>query len=403
MKNCPKLFDGNHACCSTSLSVTSLARRTGQWRAAAKQLWSLSDPLRSGRPCHAGSGRPRWRQGWCAADASSCGGLTDTRNPRWRRWSASNAPSSASGRGGFWLSASRGWSTLLAAAPRAFFPPEVAIQLVRLACERPDILGRRLSQWDGHELARQLTAEAIVEDISAATVRRIRAAHQLQPWRQHLWLYPQHPRAAGVYATVAARIELYTRPLRAAALVLSLEEKTALPPRPRASPTLPAQPYHRPNRCAHASTRAGALNLFAACETRSGQVYGPCDDRKRQQECMVVLEHWDRAIAAPSRTIHLVGDHVSTHHGTEVTSWIAHHPRVVVHFTPVPCAWMNHVEPWCSILPRTRVRIADLPTNDQLRATLAPFICAWHQQAHPFNWSVKSVAKVMAEAPALAA
>jgi hypothetical protein len=34
---------------------------------------------------------------------------------------------------------------------------------------------------------------------------------------------------------------------------------------------------------------------------------------------------------------------------------------------------------------------------------LEQFIQEWNQQAHPFNWSTKSVAKVMAEAPALAA
>src|SRR5687768_7795925 len=53
--------------------------------------------------------------------------------------------------------------TPLAVAPRAVFPPEVAIHVVRLACERPDLLGRSLSQWDCTELARQLIAEEIVE------------------------------------------------------------------------------------------------------------------------------------------------------------------------------------------------------------------------------------------------
>jgi transposase len=61
------------------------------------------------------------------------------------------------------------------------FPPGVAIHVVRLACERPDTLGRSLSQWDCHELAHQLIAEGIVEDISPATVRRILLAHQLKP------------------------------------------------------------------------------------------------------------------------------------------------------------------------------------------------------------------------------
>jgi transposase len=357
----------------------------------------------SGRYFTAGSGRAQWRPGRCAGDALSCCWPTGTRNLMWPRWSASNAPSSVSGRGGFSPSASRGWSTLLAAAPRAFFPPEVAIHLVRLACERPDILGRSLSQWDCHELARQLIAEGIVKAISAATVRRILAAHQLKPWRHHLWLYPKHPRDAGFYATVSELIDLYTRPLRDDEMVLSLDEKTSLQPRPRPSPTRPAQPNNLPNRCEHEYKRAGALNLFAAFDTRSGQVYGQCYDRKRQQECLAFLEHLDREIADPIRTIHLICDNVSTHHGQDVTRWIANHPRFVVHFTPVHCSWMNQVEQWFSILQRKRLRIVDFPTKDHLRAKLEQFIGEWNQQAHPFNWSVKSVAKVMAEAPALAA
>jgi hypothetical protein len=166
----------------------------------------------------------------------------------------------------------------------------VAIHVVRLACERPDMLGRSLSQWDGHELARQLIAEGIVEDISASTVRRILAVHQLKPWRHHLWLHPTPPRDATFYATIRELIDLDTRPLRDDAMVLSVDEKTSLQPRPRLAPTLPAQPQNMPNRHEHESKRAGALNLFAAFDTRSGQVYGHCDERKRQQECLAFLE-----------------------------------------------------------------------------------------------------------------
>jgi hypothetical protein len=74
------------------------------------------------------------------------------------------------------------------------------------------------------------------------------------------------------YATIAERIELYTRPLREEELVLSVDEKTSLPPRPRPAPSLPAQPHHLPHHLAHASKRAGALNLLAAVDPRSGQV-----------------------------------------------------------------------------------------------------------------------------------
>jgi hypothetical protein len=50
----------------------------------------------------------------------------------------------------------------------------------------PDRLGRRLSQWDGAARARQLVADRIVAELSAATGRRILAGPQLTPWRHHL-------------------------------------------------------------------------------------------------------------------------------------------------------------------------------------------------------------------------
>jgi transposase len=279
----------------------------------------------------------------------------------------------------------------------------VAIHLVRLACERPDLLGRSLSQWDCAELARQLIAEGMVTSISVTTVRRILAAHQLKPWRHHVWLSPKQPRDTAFYTTISELIDLYTRPLGPDELVLSVDEKTSLQPRPRHAPTLPAQPQNIPNRYEHEYKRAGALNLFAAFDIRSGQVYGQCYERKRQQEYIAFLEMLDREIDKQIRTIHLVCDNVSTHHGKNVRRWLTKHPRFVVHFTPVYCSWMNQVEQWFSILQRKRLRIADFESKDRLRAKLEQFIHEWNQHAHPFNWSKKSVAKIMAEAPALAA
>ena len=79
----------------------------------------------------------------------------------------------------------------------------MAVHLVKLACERPDKLGRPLSQWDCLELARQMEREGTIEHISAETVRRILEHHKLKPWRHHLWLSPRTPRDAEFYARVA--------------------------------------------------------------------------------------------------------------------------------------------------------------------------------------------------------
>jgi transposase len=403
MKRYPNLLDFEAACPYLFLGANNRLGRRSRWPAAVNHLCTSSCRLQNAKPWSGGNVRPRLPLGLRGGGESSYCWLLDSPNPTWANWWVSNGASYASGPSAFWPNASTGSPTPRAAGPRAFFPPEVAIHVVRLACERPETLGRSLSQWDCRELARQLILEGIVADISAATVRRILRSHKLKPWRHHLWLHPKQPRDAAFYATVSALIELYTRPLHEDEMVLSMDEKTSLQPRPRRHPTLPAQPQNVPNRCEHEYKRAGALNLFAAFDTRSGKVYGQCYDRKRQQECMTFLEQLDHEIDKRITMIHLVCDNVSTHHGQEVCKWLAKHPRFLLHFTPVHCSWMNQVEQWFSVLQRKRLRIVDFASKDQLRAQIEQFIAEWNQHAHPFNWSTKSVAKVMADAPAMAA
>jgi transposase len=403
MKRYSNLLDFEGKCRYLLPSANLLAGRRLRWHAAASPRYAFCSPLKNATPWSTGSVQPPLPPAWHAGGRFSSSWPRATPSRTWRaRW-ASNGRWCVSGPSAFSPSAWTGSPTPRAAGPKAVFPPEVALHVVRLACERPDPLGRSLSQWDCTELARQLIAEGLVEEISAATVRRILAAHQLKPWRQHVWLYPKQSRDTAFYATVSALIDLYTRPLRPDEVVLSVDEKTSLQPRPRRSPTLPAQPQNIPNRHEHEYTRAGALNLFAAFDTRSGQVYGQCYERKRQREFIAFLDALNAELDQHIRIIHLVCDNVSTHHGKEVQTWFANHPRFVVHFTPVHCSWMNQVEQWFSILQRKRLRIVDFASKDHLDAKIRQFIHEWNHHAHPFNWSTKSVAKVMAAAPALAA
>ena len=58
---------------------------------------------------------------------------------------------------------------VLDAAASRSFPPEVAMYVVKIACERPDELGRSLSQWDCTEIARQLVREFLgVQEVSGS-------------------------------------------------------------------------------------------------------------------------------------------------------------------------------------------------------------------------------------------
>jgi len=266
-----------------------------------------------------------------------------------------------------------------------FSPPDLAIHLVKMACERPDKRGRSLSQWDSAELARHLVTDGLTDHISPTTVWRILNAHQLKPWRHHMWLSPKSPRDETFYARVQDLIDLYTRPLAAHEVVLCVDEKTSLQPRPRRTPTKPAQPGLIPNRVEHHYRRQGALQLFAAFDTRTGRVYGRTYDRKRQVEFIAFLTHLEAEVPAAITTIHLVLDNVSTHHGRLVREWLTQHPRFRLHFTPVHCSWMNQVEQWFGILQRKRFRLVDFRSKEDLHLKIDQFIEEWNAHAHPFN------------------
>ncbi len=245
-------------------------------------------------------------------------------------------------------------------------------------------------------MARQLVADQVVTSISPETVRRILEHHHLKPWRYHLWLSPKAPRDDAFAASIREITDLYTRTLGDDEVVLCVDEKTSLQPRPRKSPTLGARPK-QPVRVEHEYGRCGALNLFAAFDTRTGKVYGMTAERKRQVEFIAFLEQLDREIPASVKTVHIVLDNLRMHKGKQVQAWLAEHPRFVFHHPPVHCSWMNQVEQWFSILQRKRLRIANLANKAALAERLRAFISEWNQVAHPFKWSTKSVAKVMAK------
>jgi hypothetical protein len=134
---------------------------------------------------------------------------------------------------------------LLAAGPRG--PPEVAIHVARLACERPDLLASSISPVG----LRRTGAPAHRRGDRGGYFHCYRPMHSDSASSQTLAAScvasPQAAGGAVFSATIAALIDLYTCPLQEDEMVLSVDEKTSLQPRPRPSPTLPAQPHHLPS------------------------------------------------------------------------------------------------------------------------------------------------------------
>ena len=151
------------------------------------------------------------------------------------------------------------------------FSPEGTMYVVKIACERPDDVGRSLSRRGvstenrGQKTARRPGNVDLGGDGSsdpAAPSSQALAA-------EDVGFRPARPRDAAFAAQIQGFGTLYTRPLRPDEIVLCVDEMTSLQPRPRRSPTR-ATKKDRPTLVEHEYGRCGALNLFAAFDTRTG-------------------------------------------------------------------------------------------------------------------------------------
>jgi transposase len=271
------------------------------------------------------------------------------------------------------------------------------MHVVKLACELPEKNGRSLSLWTCAELARTLRESGIVDAISPQTVQRILRSHRLKPWRVHHWLSAKVPRNETFQGQVLEICDLYTRPLMPHERVLSLDEKTSLQPRTRSAPTRPPMPGLLPARLEHEYKRQGALQLFAAFDTRTGEVTAILRRRKRQEEFIELLEEIDRTTPADITRIYLVCDNLSVHRGKKVQAWLVRHGRFQMRFTPVHCSWMNQIEQWFSILQKKRLVAPNFADLDELAMKVTAYIVEWNAESHPFQWTRKSFDKVLAK------
>jgi transposase len=271
----------------------------------------------------------------------------------------------------------------------------VTTHLVKLACELPDDEARSLSTWTCAELAKALVRDGIVDAISTSSVQRILGSEKLKPWRVHHWLSAKVPRDAHFRELVRNVCDLYTRKLGAHERVLSLDEKTSLQPRTRTRGHRAARPGNRPVLVEHEYVRKGALQLFAAFDTRTGEVIGLLRRRKRQAEFIELLAKIDEETPPTITRIHVLCDNLSVHSGKLTRAWLAAHPRFQMHFTPVHCSWMNQVEQWFSILQRKRLRAPNFADLADLEVKILEFIAEWNATAHPFHWTAKSFDKVL--------
>ncbi|HUF96324.1 MAG TPA: IS630 family transposase [Acidimicrobiia bacterium] len=259
--------------------------------------------------------------------------------------------------------------------PRVYGHDERVRIVAKATSERPETE----SHW-----SHRLLAEDLADDmgISESQVGRILAELDIKPHRVRSWL--SRPDDPDFWERAADVCGLYLSPPQNA-LVLSVDEKTAVPARSRKHPTRPAEPG-RPERQEFEYRRHGTASFITALNVVSGEVLARDVDRNTAVNFISFLEDIDRMVD-PTLEIHLVMDNGAAHVAKATKAWLADHPRFVAHHTPKHASWLNQVELFFSILTRRLLRRGEFSSRDDLIGRVMDFIREHNSKAKPFRWT----------------
>lgn len=184
-------------------------------------------------------------------------------------------------------------------------------------------------------------------------------------------------------AMAAEVIGLYLKPPQHAA-VFCLDEKTAIQALDRRDPMLPLSPG-RAERHGFEYMRHGTLSLFAAFNTRTGEVLGKTTRRHTSQEFVAFLA--DLVAQQPDgQEIHVILDNVSTHKTKAVQQFLEEHAHVQLHFTPTYSSWLNQVELWFSKIERDLIHRGVFTSRDDLSKKIMGYIRNYNRDPRPVKW-----------------
>jgi len=208
----------------------------------------------------------------------------------------------------------------------------------------------------------------------------------LQPHRFERYMQSDDPDFERKAADV---IGLYVNPPQHAA-VFAVDEKTAIQALDRLDPVLPLSPG-RAERYGFEYYRHGTLSLFAALNTQTGEVVGQTVPRHTSDAFVAFLT--DVVAAAPrAREIHVILDNLSTHKTQAVRTFLVHHPKVRLHFTPTYSSWLNQIELWFSKIERDLLARGIFTSLPDLARRIRTYIRQYNKQAKPIRWSYRNPA-----------
>ena len=230
------------------------------------------------------------------------------------------------------------------------------------------------THWSTRSLGRKLGVQHTI-------IARAWRDAGLQPHRLERYMRSTDPDFETKAADV---IGLYLDPPQHA-VVLCVDEKTAIQALDRVDPLLPLSPG-RAERHGFEYYRHGTLSLYAALNTHTGEVLGSAVPRHTSDEFVTFLA---AVVETQSRrrAIHIIVDNLSAHKTPQVRTFLAAHPTVRLHYTPTYSSWLNQVELWFSKIERDVIARGIFTSVPDLQRKLMRYIKHYNKTAKPFRWS----------------
>lgn len=232
---------------------------------------------------------------------------------------------------------------------------------------------RAATHWSTRKLADQL-------GVSHMMIARVWRKHSLKPQRLDGYMTSDDPDFEKKAADIIA---LYLHPPQHAA-VFCVDEKTAIQALDRLDPVLPLSPG-RAERHGFEYYRHGTLSLYAAFNTKTGEVLGKTAARHTSAEFVAFLT--DIVVNQPrGKEIHVIADNLSAHKTGQVKEFLEAHPKVHLHFTPTYSSWLNQVELWFSKIERDVIARGVFTSVPDLKRKLMRYIREYNKEPKAVKW-----------------